>query len=106
MGGPIVPYFDYFYDYGNRFLLSVSLFKKSRRNWKFRNFVVKVRNLLNKNKVDEAIEECDAKGSVGNVVKEGLTTYKALAQGTTLNKEQKTALTKSIERATTLKCQC
>ncbi len=27
------------------------------------------------------VEECDAqKGSVGNVVKEGLTTYKALAQ--------------------------
>ena len=29
------------------------------------------------------------KGSVGNVVKEGLTTYKALANDTTLNKRAK-----------------
>jgi biopolymer transport protein ExbB len=36
-------------------------------------------------------------------VKEGLTTYKALAHDKTLNKEQKlVALTKSIEEATTL----
>lgn len=67
-------------------------------------FVNKIRGLLNKNKVDEALEECDTqKGSVGNVVKEGLTTYKALAHDTTLNKEQKmVALTKAIEEATTL----
>ncbi|AYN01227.1 MotA/TolQ/ExbB proton channel family protein [Chryseobacterium aahli] len=68
------------------------------------NFVVKVRSLLNQNKVDEALEECDRQqGSVGNVVKEGLTTYKALAHDTTLNKEQKMiALNKAIEEATTL----
>lgn len=68
------------------------------------NFVVKVRSLLNSNKVDEALEECDRQqGSVGNVVKEGLTTYKALAHDTTLNKEQKmVALNKAIEEATTL----
>ena len=68
------------------------------------NFVLKIRNLLNENKVDEALEECDRqKGSVGNVVKEGLTTYKALAHDTTLNKEQKmVALNKAIEEATTL----
>ena len=68
------------------------------------NFVLKIRSLLNKNKVDEAIEECDRQqGSVGNVVKEGLTTYKALANDSTLNKEQKmVALNKAIEEATTL----
>jgi len=68
------------------------------------NFVLNVRRLLNQNKVDEAIEECDRQeGSVGNVVKEGLTTYKALSHDTTLNKEQKmVALNKSIEEATTL----
>lgn len=68
------------------------------------NFVVKVRSLLNGNKIDEALEECDRQqGSVGNVVKEGLTTYKALAHDTTLNKEQKmVALNKAIEEATTL----
>lgn len=68
------------------------------------NFVMKVRSLLNQNKIDEAIEECDRqKGSIGNVVKEGLTTYKSLAKDNTLNKEQKMiALNKSIEEATTL----
>ena len=68
------------------------------------NFVVTIRGLLNQNKVDEALEECDRQqGSVGNVVKEGLTTYKALSHDTTLNKEQKmVALNKAIEEATTL----
>jgi len=68
------------------------------------NFVVKVRSLLNQNKINEALEECDRQeGSVGNVVKEGLTTYKALSTDTTLNKEQKmVALNKAIEEATTL----
>ncbi|WP_090081154.1 MotA/TolQ/ExbB proton channel family protein [Halpernia frigidisoli] len=67
-------------------------------------FVLKIRSLLNQNKVDEALAECDSQeGSVGNVVKEGLTTYKALAHDTTLNKEQKmVALNKAIEEATTL----
>ena len=54
------------------------------------NFVIKIRSLLNQNRIDEALEESDRqKGSVGNVVKEGLTTYKALAKDNTLNKEQK-----------------
>lgn len=105
MGGPIVPILI-------TFMITVIVFsferffvlRKAAGTGNLENFVVKVRNLLNKNKVDEAIEECDAqKGSVGNVVKEGLTTYKALAHDTTLNKEQKmVALTKSIEEATTL----
>ena len=78
--------------------------RKAAGKGNLENFVVKVRNLLDKNKIDEALEECDAQqGSVGNVVKEGLTTYKALAHDKTLNKEQKlVALTKSIEEATTL----
>lgn len=105
MGGPIVPILI-------TFMITVIVFsferffvlRKAAGTGNLENFVVKVRNLLNKNKVDEAIEECDVqKGSVGNVVKEGLTTYKALAHDTTLNKEQKmVALTKSIEEATTL----
>ena len=68
------------------------------------NFVLEVRSLLNQGKVDEAIEACDAQqGSVGNVVKEALTSYKALAKDTVMNKEQKmAALNKSIEEATTL----
>lgn len=67
-------------------------------------FVQKVRGLLNQNRIDEAIEECDRqRGTVGNVVKEGLTTYKILANDNSMDKEQKmAALNKSIEEATTL----
>ena len=66
--------------------------RKAAGKGNLENFVVKVRNLLNKNKIDEALEECDAQqGSVGNVVKEGLTTYKALAHDKTLNKKAKTS---------------
>ena len=67
-------------------------------------FVLKIRQLLKENKISEAQEECDKqRGSVGNVVKEALTTYKALSKDTTMNREQKmAALNKSIEEATTL----
>ena len=67
-------------------------------------FVLKIRQLLKENRISEAQEECDKqRGSVGNVVKEALTTYKALSKDTTMNREQKmAALNKSIEEATTL----
>lgn len=105
MGGPIVPILITFmvtvivFSFERFFIL-----RKAAGKGNLDNYVVKVRSLLNKNKIDEAIEECDAQqGSVGNVVKEGLTTYKALTNDNTLNKEQKlVALTKSIEEATTL----
>ncbi|QIG90524.1 MotA/TolQ/ExbB proton channel family protein [Chryseobacterium sp. POL2] len=105
MGGPVVHVLILF-------MLTVVVFSierflvlgKAAGNGNLDNFVMKVRSLLNQNKIDEAMEECDRqKGSVGNVVKEGLTTYKALAKDNTLNKEQKMiALNKSIEEATTL----
>lgn len=105
MGGPIVPILI-------TFMITVIVFsferffvlKKSSGSGDLDAFVVKVRSLLNQNRIDEALEECDRQqGSVGNVVKEGLTTYKALAKDTTLNKEQKmVALNKAIEEATTL----
>ncbi|MFN3020978.1 MotA/TolQ/ExbB proton channel family protein [Chryseobacterium sp. TY3] len=105
MGGPVVHILILF-------MLTVVVFSierflvlgKAAGNGNLDNFVMKVRSLLNQNKIDEAMEECDRqKGSVGNVVKEGLTTYKALAKDNTLNKEQKMiALNKSIEEATTL----
>ncbi|MDO4225645.1 MAG: MotA/TolQ/ExbB proton channel family protein [Bergeyella zoohelcum] len=67
-------------------------------------FVLSIRQLLSENKINEAIEECDAqKGTVGNVVKEGLVSYKALLNDKNMDKEQKmAALNKSIEEATTL----
>ena len=105
MGGPIVHVLI-------TFMLTVVVFSferffvlgKAAGTGNLESFVQNVRELLNKNKIDEAIEACDTqKGSVGNVVKEGLVSYKALSKDTTLNKEQKmAALTKSLEEATTL----
>ena len=105
LGGPVVHILILF-------MLTVIVFSierflvlgKAAGNGNLDNFVMKVRSLLNQNKIDEAMEECDRqKGSVGNVVKEGLTTYKALTKDNTLTKEQKmSALNKSIEEATTL----
>lgn len=77
---------------------------KAEGNGNLEAFVLKIRQLLKENKIEEAQEECDRqKGSVGNVVKEALVSYKALTKETQLNKEQKmAALSKSIEEATTL----
>jgi biopolymer transport protein ExbB len=105
MGGPIVPILI-------TFMITVIVFsferffvlRKASGLGNLDAFVLKVRSLLNENRIDEALEECDKQqGSVGNVVKEGLTTYKVLAHDNTLNKEQKmVALNKAIEEATTL----
>ena len=105
MGGPIVPILISFMIIVIVFSIERALvLRKAAGKGNVDNFVLSVRRLLNQNKIDEAIEECDRQeGSVGNVVKEGLTTYKALAHDTTMNKEQKmVALNKSIEEATTL----
>lgn len=105
MGGFIVPILI-------TFMITVVVFaierflilNKAKGNGNLDNFVVKVRSLLNGNRIDEAIEECDRqRGTVGNVVREGLTTYKILSADTSMDKEQKmAALNKSIEEATTL----
>ncbi|AZI19629.1 MotA/TolQ/ExbB proton channel family protein [Chryseobacterium taklimakanense] len=105
MGGIIVPILI-------TFMITVIVFSiermivlgRAKGNGNLDNFVLKVRSLLNQNRIDEAIEECDRqRGTVGNVVREGLTTYKILANDTTMDKEQKmAALNKSIEEATTL----
>ncbi|KFC18731.1 Biopolymer transport protein ExbB [compost metagenome] len=105
MGGPIVPILISFMIIVIVFSIERALaLSKAAGKGNVDSFVLKVRSLLNQNKIDEAIEECDRQqGSVGNVVREGLTTYKVLAHDTTLNKEQKmVALNKSIEEATTL----
>ena len=104
-GGPVVPILL-------TFMITVLVFsieralilgRASGKN-NLDNFVTTIRTYLNKNQINEALEECDRQqGSVGNVVKEGLTTYKILEKDATLNKEQKlVALSKSLEEATTL----
>lgn len=67
-------------------------------------FARSVKGHIARKELDPAIEECDQqKGTIGNVIREGLTTYKALLHDDTLNKEQKlSALNKSLEQATTL----
>jgi biopolymer transport protein ExbB len=67
-------------------------------------FVRKIQSLLDADKIDEAIKECDnQKGSVGNVTLAALKKYKQLVAETGLDKEQKlTALSKEVEEATTL----
>ncbi|MBK6699358.1 MAG: MotA/TolQ/ExbB proton channel family protein [Saprospiraceae bacterium] len=68
------------------------------------NFVRKVKGLLDSNNVDAAITECDKqKGSVANVIREGLHKYKEMGSKSGLDKEQKVlAIQKEIEEATSL----
>jgi biopolymer transport protein ExbB len=67
-------------------------------------FVRKVKGMLDNNQIDAAIAECDKqKGSVGNVIREGLMKYKAVSNDSSLGKEQKMlAIQKEIEEATSL----
>jgi biopolymer transport protein ExbB len=67
-------------------------------------FVRKVKGMLDNNQIDQAIGECDKqKGSVANVIREGLHKYKAMSLDNTLNKEQKMiAIQKEIEESTSL----
>lgn len=105
MGGIIVPILI-------SFMLIVLVFSieravmlnKAQGSGNLDKFVLTIRRLLNEGRIDEAIDECDRqKGSVGNVVKEGLVSYKALANDSSMDKEQKmAALNKAIEEATTL----
>ena len=104
-GGVIVPFLI-------SFLLMVIVFSierffiigKAEGTDSLTKFVNEVRSLLDKNDIDNAISLCDKqKGSIGNVVKEGLISYRALSNDTTLDKEQKlVSLNKTLEEATTL----
>ena len=68
------------------------------------NFVRKVQYSLTQNNIEDAMRECDRqKGSVANVIKEGLKKYEEMASNTELTKEQKLlAIQKEIEEATSL----
>lgn len=104
-GGVIVPFLI-------SFVLMVVVFSidrvfalsKASGKGNISKFVDNIRELVDRNKINEALELCDQQqGSVGNVVKEGLTTYKALSNDNSMNKEQKLIeLNKTLEEATTL----
>lgn len=68
------------------------------------DFVRKVKGLLDSGNIDSAISECDKqKGSVANVIREGLRKYKEVENKAGLDKDQKLlAISKEIEESTSL----
>lgn len=77
---------------------------KSRGKIGNAEFIKKVQYHLSSKNVDAAISECDKQaGSVGNVMKAGLKTYKEMSVNTTLDTEQKIAsIKKEVEETTSL----
>lgn len=67
-------------------------------------FVRNIKNLLNRNQIDAAIELCEhQKGSVANVVRSALIKYQNIEPDKTMTKEQKLiAIQKDVEEATSL----
>ena len=67
-------------------------------------FVRKIKGFLDRNDINGAIKECDThRGSVGNVIREGLHKYNAMSTMPGLEKDQKIlAIQKEIEEATSL----
>lgn len=67
-------------------------------------FVRKIKEYLDRDDVNGAMQECDKqKGSVGNVIHEGLKKYKEMETTTGMDKEQKMlAIQKEIEESTSL----
>lgn len=67
-------------------------------------FVKNLQNMLNDDKIEDAIVACDKqRGSLANVMKAGLLRYRALQKDTVLEKDQKIlALQKEFEEATAL----
>jgi biopolymer transport protein ExbB len=67
-------------------------------------FVAKIKSLISSGDLDSAIAECDKqKGSLGNVVKEGLLKYQFVQNDPHMDKEAKVAaISKALEEATAL----
>ena len=67
-------------------------------------FVRKVRDMLSKGMIKDAITECDKqRGSVANVIRSGLVKYEQVESEGTMDKEAKlAAIEKSLEEATSL----
>jgi biopolymer transport protein ExbB len=104
-GGEIVPFLMSFL----LIVITVSIerfFTLSKANGvgSIESFVLNIKEFLRENRIDEAIESCDKqKGSVANVIRATLLTYKDMMKETALDKEQKVAaIQKSTEEATSL----
>lgn len=68
------------------------------------NFVANIRELIENDRIDEAMAACDRqKGSIGNVVRAGLEKYTLVANDPSMDKEQKmAAIQKDLEESTSL----
>lgn len=68
------------------------------------SFVRRIQELMDNEKVAEAIEACDKQqGSLANVVRSGLTRYQLVVKDVKLNRdERKAAIEKELEEATSL----
>ena len=68
------------------------------------NFVVNIRELVENDRIDEALAACDRqKGSIGNVVRAGLEKYTLVQNDSSMDKESKVAaIQKDLEEATSL----
>lgn len=77
---------------------------RARGTGNISNFVRNIRELVEAERIDEAMAACDRqKGSIGNVVRSGLEKYRIVANDTQLDKEQKmAAIQKDLEEATSL----
>src|ERR1035437_2754380 len=67
-------------------------------------FIQNIRNYISNGQMNEAIAECDKqKGSIANVIRNGLEEYARVEKDTTMDKERKvTAIQKGIEEETAL----
>ena len=77
---------------------------RAKGRGRLNTFVRKLQGLLSEDKIEEAIEACDKqRGSLANVMKEGLTRYRELQNDKTLPKDQKLlSIQKAFEEANAL----
>jgi biopolymer transport protein ExbB len=77
---------------------------RAKGKGRLNTFVRKLQGLLEADKIEEAIQECDKnKGSLANVMKAGLARYRDLQNDKELEKDQKIlSIQKSFEEATAL----
>jgi biopolymer transport protein ExbB len=78
--------------------------KKASGKLNVLKFVKHIKNMLNRNQIDDAVAACeDQKGSVANVVRSALIKYQNVEDDATMTKEQKiVAIQKDVEEATSL----
>jgi biopolymer transport protein ExbB len=94
------------------FLLTVLTFaierfitiQKASGSGKSDKFIGKIKELVKNHDLDGAMEACDKqKGSLANVIHEGIAKYKFVENDTTMDKESKVnAISKALEEATAL----